>query len=72
MSVTSDCNNKCSSNRGIYYISVRVYELTNAKSDPEFMISLIEELIQSDLEFYFRDNVPKHKKIVQAYEHEYE
>ena len=57
---------------GIYYISVRVYELTNAKSDPEFMISLIEELIQSDLEFYFRDNVPKHKKRVQAYEHEYE
>lgn len=55
----------------IYYISLRVYELRNAKQDPDFIKSLIEEMLQAELEFYFRDNVPKHKKIVQVYDHEY-
>ena len=56
---------------GIYYISLRVYELINAKHDPSGMKTLIEEMLQAELEFYFRNNVPKHKKIVQVYEHEY-
>ena len=56
---------------GIYYISLRVYELRNAKHHPEGMKTLIEEMLQSELEFYFKDNVPKHKKIVQVYEHQY-
>jgi hypothetical protein len=56
---------------GIYYISLRVYELRNAKQDPNGMRTLIEEMLQAELEFYFRDNVPKHKKIVQVYDHEY-
>lgn len=56
---------------GIYYISLRVYKLRNAKHDPWGMKTLIEEMLQAELEFYFRDNVPKHKKIVQVYEHEY-
>ena len=56
---------------GIYYISLRVYELKNAKRDRDGMITLIEEMLQGELDFYFRDNVPKHKKIVQVYEHEY-
>ena len=56
---------------GIYHISLRVYELRNAKQDPNGMRTLIEEMLQAELEFYFRDNVPKHKKIVQVYEHEY-
>lgn len=56
---------------GIYYISLRVYELRNAKQDPDGMRTLIEEMLQAELEFYFRDNVPKHKKLVQVYDHEY-
>lgn len=56
---------------GIYYISLRVYKLRNAKHHPEGMKTLIEEMLQAELEFYFRNNVPKHKKIVQVYEHEY-
>ena len=56
---------------GIYIINLRVYELRNAKHDPWGMKTLIEEMLQAELEFYFRNNVPKHKKIVQVYEHEY-
>lgn len=56
---------------GIYHISLRVYELRNAKQDPNGMRTLIEEMLQAELEFYFRDNVPKHKKIVEVYEHKY-
>lgn len=56
---------------GIYHISLRVYKVKNAKRDPDFIKTLIEEMLQAELEFYFRDNVPKHKKIVQVYDHEY-
>ena len=56
---------------GIYIINLRVYQVRNAKTDPEFIKTLIEEMLQAELEFYFRNNVPKHKKIVQVYDHEY-
>lgn len=56
---------------GIYHISLRVYELKNSIGDPNGMRTLIEEILQGELEFYFRHNVPKHKKIVEVYDHEY-
>jgi hypothetical protein len=56
---------------GIYHISLRVYELTNAKSDRDGMRTLVEEMLQAELDFYFRNNLPKHKKIVEVYHHEY-
>ena len=54
-----------------YVICMDVYEIRRERTGDDFLKLMITEVIDSELNIYFPTEVPKHKKIVQVYEHEY-
>ena len=54
-----------------YIICMDVYEIRRERSGDGFIQLMMSEWIDSELKTYFPTEVPKHKKIVQVYEHEY-
>jgi hypothetical protein len=53
-----------------YIICMDLYKVRRGSGD-SFLKNMISEWIDSELKTYFPTEVPKHKKIVQVYEHEY-
>ena len=54
-----------------YIICMDLYKVRRDRSGDSFLKDIISEWIDSELKTYFPAEVPKHKKIVQLYEHEY-
>ena len=54
-----------------YIICMDLYKVRRDRSGDSFLKDMISEWIDSELKTYFPTEVPKHKKIVQVYEHEY-
>ena len=54
-----------------YIICMDLYKVRRDRSGDSFIQLMITERIDSELKIYFPTEVPKHKKIVQVYEHEY-
>jgi hypothetical protein len=54
-----------------HIIRMDIYEVRRERSGDSFLKDIISEWIDSELKTYFPTEVPKHKKIVQVYEHEY-